>query len=163
MKNSISININQLSTGFVEIPGQISLNIYVQGCKKRCSKCHNLELQNFEGGTKIYLKDINQIINDYPICNWICWLGGDAVYQPEGLISFSKEFRKFGLKICLYTGLKFEELDNKIIENLDVIIDGEWTGKKVMDENTNQRIWINVSKVEWYQITWKQFEEMYKN
>jgi len=162
LKKLTFMNIHQLSTGFVEVPDQISLNIYVQGCEKRCKGCHNPELQSFEGGTKIFLSDINQILKDYPLSKWICWLGGDAVYQPEALIEFNKEFKKRGLEICLYTGKKFEELSDEIIQDLSIVVDGEWQGKPIQDPKTNQRLWVFAPAIEWYTTTWKEFEKVGK-
>ena len=162
MKKNISINIHQISTGFVEIPNQISLNIYVQGCKKKCNGCQNSELQSFDNGSKLFLNDVDQLIKDYPLCKWVCWLGGDAIYQSDSLKKFSKKFQKEGLKVCLYTGVNFEDIDWKILCNLNMIVDGEWKGKPIQDPETNQRIWILCPGIEWYQVTWKELQEMYK-
>src|ERR1035437_10599327 len=141
LTKDIFINIHQISTGFIEIPNQVSLNIYAQGCEKKCIGCQNPELQKFEGGTKIFISDIDKILSDYSLSKWICWLGGDAVYQPDEFMRFNKNFKKRNMNICLYTGKKFEEIKN-LVHDVDLVIDGEWNGKSIKDSDTNQTIWI---------------------
>jgi len=141
LNNTLYINVRQLSTGFIDIPGQISLNIYTQGCKKRCPGCQNPHLQSFEGGTKLFLNDIDSILEDYSLSNWICWLGGDAVYQPEAFKRFNYEFQKRRIKVALFTGRLLEEV-NDLLDNVDLVIDGEWQGIPVKETGTNQRIWF---------------------
>lgn len=153
--DDIFINIGQISTGFIEIPHQISLCIYAQGCKKSCPGCQNENLKSFDKGVKFHLSMIDSVLKDYPLCKWVCWLGGDAVYQKDSLIAFNKVFKSKNLNICLYTGVVIEELDNYILCNLDMIIDGEWTGKTIQDPDTNQRIWIKNPIQEWCQIEWQ--------
>ena len=41
LNNTLFFNVRQLSTGFIEVPGKITINIYAQGCNKRCIGCHN--------------------------------------------------------------------------------------------------------------------------
>jgi anaerobic ribonucleoside-triphosphate reductase activating protein len=136
--------INSISTGFVDIPGQISINIYAQGCKKRCRGCQNPDLQLFSGGKELYLSDIDTLLEDYSLSKWICWLGGDASYQERSLIEFNKEFRNRGLKVALYTGRQFEELSEDLLDCLDLVIDGEWNGIPVTEPGSNQSIRLRV-------------------
>jgi len=143
---SQSMRINSISTGFIDIPDQISLNIYAQGCKKRCNGCQNPDLQDFNGGKLLNISDIDSLLSDYSLCGWVCWLGGDAIYQEESLIEFNKEFKKRGLRIALYTGLEFEELSESVLETLDLVVDGEWIGIPVTDNTTNQSIWYRISE-----------------
>lgn len=139
----IFLNISQISTGFIEIPDQISLNLYAQGCLKRCPGCQNPELQSFNGGSKIFLDDIKNIIEQYHMCDFICYLGGDITYQLN-VVEFNKEFQKYGKKICIYTGRKFEELEKEFLENVDLVKDGEWKKElgPVNQEGTNQSFWL---------------------
>lgn len=160
MNKDIFINISQLSTGFIEIPGSISLNIYVQGCEKRCPGCQNPELQSFSGGQKLFLKDVNEMLSDFPMSKWICWLGGDAVYQPDSLREFNKVFKEKGLRVCLYTGKQFNQLlDLNILDNIDMVIDGEWYGKSVQDSDTNQQIYLKDGGI-WYHLTWNDLDSV---
>lgn len=141
--NEIFLNIAQISTNFIEIPNQISLSLYAQGCAKRCPGCHNSGLQSFSGGSKIFLSDVKNILNEYNMCEWIVYLGGDVVYQPR-VVEFNKEFKKHGKKVCLYTGKEFEELDEGILKNIDLVKAGEWKEDRgpVTQDGTNQEFWL---------------------
>jgi len=152
-KNAV-IKINQISTGFIEVPNQVSLNIYAQGCTKRCNGCQNVDLQTFHGGYPLYLDEVDSVLFNYPLCKWVCWLGGDAYYQRESLKEFNKKFKSKNLKVCLYTGVLFDTLDKDILENLDLVIDGEWMGIPITEKNSNQKVWIRDNDFGWSIISW---------
>lgn len=139
------MHISNISTGFIEVPTQISLNIYVQGCKLRCNGCQNQDLQPFDGGTVINLEDLPKIMKHRDLPTWICWLGGDAVYQPDGFLSFNRFFRKNNYKVCLYTGKLFSEVKN-LLEDVDLVIDGPWGGETVDKEGSNQSVYLKQNK-----------------
>ena len=161
LNKSLFIKIKQLSTGFIEVPGKISINIYAQGCSKRCPGCHNPDCQDFNSGEKLFLTDIDIISKDYDMANWICWLGGDAVYQPEALKAFNKEFKLRGYGVALYTGKLFEEIQD-LVENVDLVVDGEWTGKTIRDQGTNQSIRVKNNINQWLILnTWENLDFWY--
>jgi len=141
MEKSFFMRVNSISSGFIDIPDEISLNIYAQGCEKRCEGCQNEDLMAFSGGAKLYISDVDKLLSDYSLCDWVCWLGGDAVYQEEALIKFNNEFKDRNLKIALYTGKTFDELSGDILDGVDLVIDGEWNGVPVTEPGTNQHIW----------------------
>ena len=159
MKKISSLKIVSISTGFSEIPGQISLNFFVQGCKKKCKNCHNPDLQSFDGGVEIFLEDIDDILRMHEMPTWICWLGGDAVYQPEGFKQFNKQFKILKYKICLYTGKYFDEVKD-LLKDVDLVIDGPYEEDKgpVGNETTNQQVHIKI-KNKWQKIKFKQIKE----
>lgn len=135
------MQIANMNTGFIEIPNKISLNIYAQGCKKNCAGCHNKEIQSFDGGINIPLDTMESMLTGYPMAEWVCWLGGDGTYQPEAFVEFNKMFQRHGLKVCLYTGRLFEEVWS-LLDNVNLVIDGEWQGIPVTEEGTNQKIYV---------------------
>ncbi len=157
------INVSQVSTGFIEIPNKISINIYAQGCKKRCEGCHNKESQNFDGGYKLYLSDIEKIKQDHFLSNWICWLGGDAVYQPEKFQIFNSHFSTLGFKMCLYTGLNRDEFNvqDPLFYYLSTIVYGEWKGIPVHRKDSNQKILVRHG-YDWKELNWDQWNELLK-
>ena len=152
-----NIEISSISTGFIEVPTQISLNLYVQGCKMRCKDCQNKDLQQFSGGTTINTQDLPNILKDRDLPTWICWLGGDAVYQPEGFVAFNNIFKEYGYKICLYTGKKFSEIQN-ILKDVDLVIDGAWEGTKVDDSETNQEVYLKTDEI-WSNLSFNDLKE----
>ena len=152
------MQISNISTGFIEVPTKISLNIYVQGCKMRCEGCQNKDLYTFSGGTTIKLDDLPKILEKRDLPTWICWLGGDAVYQPEGFLLFNKFFKERNYKICLYTGKLLSEVTD-LLEDVDLVIDGAWEGKKIDDKDTNQCIYIK-NNSEWNKISYNKLMEV---
>ena len=155
------IRIANVSTGFSELPGQISLNIYAQGCKMGCKGCQNPELLPMDGGIDCNLDDLSNIIKNKEMAKYICWLGGDATYQPDGFLQANKFFKSRGFKICLYTGKLFSEIQD-LIEDVDVVVDGPWTGVPVMEESTNQKVYVRLNN-EWKNVTMKEVKEILKN
>lgn len=134
------LNISQISTGFIDVPRNTSLNIYAQGCKLNCPGCHNPQSIPFVGGTKIHIDQILQAVYTHELCDWVCWLGGDVTYQPAAFKKINQLIKqKTNKMICLYTGQLFEDIQD-LLHDVDVVIDGPWTGIPITDKKTNQRI-----------------------
>jgi len=147
-----TVVISNINAGFIEIPGKITLNLYVQGCKNNCKGCQNPDLLPFSGGKEVTEEHIKVILKTKRLPEWICWLGGDATFQPEGFKAFNKLFHELGYPVCLYTGQKFNDIQD-LLNDVDLVIDGKWEGIPVTEENTNQKVylkknneWINVKK-----------------
>lgn len=146
------LNITQISTGFIDVPNNTSLNIYAQGCKLKCPGCQNPQSIPFDGGVKIHVDQIIQSISTHVLCDWVCWLGGDATYQP---VSFQNANRLIKLhtnkRVCLYTGQKFEDIQD-LLNDVDLVIDGPWMGIPITDHKTNQRIFLKSGKFNWDRV-----------
>lgn len=155
-----SIRVANITTGFVDVPGQISLNIYMQGCKKNCLGCHNPNLQSFNGGKEININIMKDILKGHSMPTWICWLGGDAVYQEEGFTFFNKFFKTIGYKICLYTGMYFDEVC-LMLDDVDLVIDGPWNGIPITDSVTNQNVYLKQHNV-WNHIRFSDLKQLLK-
>lgn len=153
-----SVKISNINTGFIEIPGQISLNIYVQGCKFNCKGCQNPDLIPFEGGLKVTEEDIKQILETKKLAHWICWLGGDATFQPEGFKAFNKIFKSSNRSVCLYTGQKINDIKH-LLDNVDLVIDGQWEGIPVTEDNTNQHVYLRIRN-NWNKVTFKGLKDL---
>lgn len=145
------MNIAYITEGFIEIPGQISLNIYVQGCSIGCKGCQNANLQSFIDGIGIAEDQMQDVLNRYELPTWVCWLGGEPTDQPEDFVKFNKLFNRNNYKVCLYTGRLFKDIQH-LLDNVDLVIDGPWQGIPITQENTNQKVyrkdsneWVNIS------------------
>jgi len=137
------MKIASISTGFLEVPGQISTNIFVQGCKLRCEGCQSPELQKFTGGEDIPNIKLLEMIFEYKMANWVCWLGGDATYQSLDLEVLNTWIHVGHRFVCLYTGKTFEQLGNEMsLLSFDLIKCGPWKGLTVSDKNTNQKFYL---------------------
>ncbi len=146
------MRIAEISIGFIEVPNQISLNVYCQGCSRNCYGCANPEYQAFEGGQDISLEFMKDILNKHELPTWICFLGGDCCYQPDELKIFSKYFKEVGYKVALYTGFYFEQIKN-LLEYVDLVVDGPYEEEygPIESENTRQRVFLKVNN-NWKQV-----------
>jgi len=153
------MQIASISTGFIEVPGQICLNIYTQGCKLSCKGCQNPELQKFDGGEDINIDKMGIILKDHTMPNWICWGGGDATYQPDDFRAFNKLFKSRGYKVTLYTGQKIQDI-RALLDDVDLVIDGPWEKIPVSDESSNQKVHIKQGK--WKQVSFSSLKDLLK-
>jgi len=134
--------------------------VWTQGCKHKCSGCHNPNTHDMNGGFEV---DTNEIINELKklkLQRGITLSGGDPFEQPEPLIEIATNSKNFGLDVWAYTGYTFEELTDRknpnyfsnvmLLQNIDVLVDGRFIESK-KDINlkfrgsSNQRI-IDVAK-----------------
>jgi len=154
------MKIANITTGFIEVPGQISLNIYAQGCKKSCKECHNPELHTFNGGKDINESQFELILKEHSLPTWVCWLGGDATYQPDSFKSFNKIIKSTHCNICLYTGQYFDDI-KELIEDVDLVIDGPYEGKMIKESNTGQRVYLKMG-TKWIVTRFGELEHLLK-
>ena len=89
-----------------EVPGEISICVYLSGCCHKCRNCHYPLLQEKDYGERLmdYYKDIIELYRKQATC--VCFLGEGANTDIE-----HNEFRLVvqyarlhGLKTCLYSG-----------------------------------------------------------
>lgn len=133
------------------------VSIFVQGCSRHCKNCFNPETWDFNGGyffgekTKIKFLDLAEPdrIVGFSI------LGGEPLQQGEDMLDLVKSMKeKFPNKtIWMWTGYKYEDLDEKqleIISYIDVLVDGEFIEtlkcpNKNFKGSDNQRV-IDIKK-----------------
>jgi anaerobic ribonucleoside-triphosphate reductase activating protein len=134
----------------------ISLDIFFQGCSKRCVGCQNTTLQQFNGGfdyeTDFVVKHINKNINFY---DSVVFVGGEPLEQPYALYDLVK---KVSLPKVLYTGLLYNDIPRHIRDNINVIIDGIYDEELRTDKfpaSSNQKIYINGDLIENTSNIWR--------
>jgi len=153
------MKIASISTGFIEVPGQICLNIYAQGCKLSCKGCQNPELQKFDAGEDISIDEMSIILKEHTMPKWICWGGGDATYQSDDFRAFNKFFKSRDYKVALYTGQYFQDIKD-LLDDVDLVIDGPWEGIPVIEESSNQKVYTK--KKEWEQVDFSSLKDLLK-
>jgi len=116
-KNGGFGNIAKLETSFIEIPGQISCNIYLSGCLFNCHNCQNKILQDPNYGLKMNVSEVVQNISNNTLADWVCFLGGEPFYQSAFLFKLCNKINK---PIGIYTGYTFDELCEKYINILAI-------------------------------------------
>jgi anaerobic ribonucleoside-triphosphate reductase activating protein len=137
-------------------PG-IRVSIWVQGCNRHCPECFNPETWDFNGG-KLFNDKIKKQFLDLANKDKIVGfsiLGGEPLQQGDDMLDLVKSMKEQypNKTIWMWTGYKYEDLNNKqleIINYIDVLVDGEFiSNQKSPNErfkgSSNQRI-IDVKK-----------------
>lgn len=158
------MKIHSYSTGFLEIPNSISLNIYAVGCKHNCYGCSNEKLKdfNYENSLNISIFDFISIVKKHKdIIENVCWLGGDVLFQKDDFVKYSRELKRLfpTIRNCLYTGFELKEISNDVLDVCDIIKTGKWTGIPVTDETSNQCFWIN-KDLKWFKFNYNQLSKV---
>lgn len=120
-------------------PG-IRVSLFVSGCTLHCKGCFNPESWDFNAGKKFTQETLNEILDALkdPYISGFSILGGDPLEEQnkEDVYKILLEIRKSypNKTIWLWTGRKYEhlieyDLDKKIIELCDSIVDGPFIEK----------------------------------
>ena len=157
MQNKMMINLAQISTGFVDLPGMTTTNVFVQGCKFHCEGCQNKDLWNFTTGTSLDADLVaSTVISRMKLSDWMCWLGGDPFFQADAVSYISGIIKKAGKHVAIYTGATIDEIrsnpDAKNFVNIaDVLLVGRWNGIPITNRESNQEVWIShgLSRISW--------------
>lgn len=137
---------------FVDGDG-IRFAIFFQGCKRNCEGCHNPETHSLDGGKLIDTEEIISALKKNSLLDGITLTGGEPFLQIDAANELARAAKNFGLSVWCYTGYTFEELDGdaqKLLDNVDVLIDGEFVEslrdlELTFRGSSNQRI-IDVKK-----------------
>lgn len=138
------MKIANISVGFQELPGKVTMNIFTAGCSLKCKGCHNPELQDFNlPSAKDMTADmiINEIDKRSGLIDAVCWLGGEPTEQKdfEAVLLELKEKRP-NVRQCLYTGRDRSALPIRLQNCFDHIKAGRWMGKPISDPTSNQKL-----------------------
>jgi anaerobic ribonucleoside-triphosphate reductase activating protein len=123
------------------------LAIWFQGCNIQCAECCNPQLFALKQANIISTEELIEIINnaknEYGI-EGITYLGGEPTMQ-QGLTELSHKIKQLDLGVLLFTGRLFEELQDELVKNVDLIIDGQFKKNKIDNERNligskNQRL-----------------------
>jgi anaerobic ribonucleoside-triphosphate reductase activating protein len=105
----------------------IAPSVFFQGCPFNCYKCHNPELQAFDGGiettTDVVMQEITKHIDWY---DSVAFIGGEPLWQPGALIELLERTKELGLKRWLYTGVNLSDIPDTILMLCDVIVAGQY-------------------------------------
>ena len=107
----------------------IRFAIFMQGCLRNCEGCHNPETHALDGGRLMNTAEIITAIKKNPLLDGITLTGGEPFLQVDAANEIACAAKSFGLNVWCYTGFTFEDLPPEVaplIENIDVLIDGEF-------------------------------------
>lgn len=133
----------------------IRVVLWVAGCEHHCKNCHNQFTWSPYNG-ELFTMDTLDLLTECvqkPYIDGLTLSGGDPMHSlnrkmVKDIASYIKLHT--GKTIWLYTGYRFEDIQNEPILNyVDVIVDGKYI-EELHDDNylwagsTNQRIWRKV-------------------
>lgn len=108
----------------------ISTELFVTGCYKRCPGCFNKDLQSFDAGTRVSIKELYwDFIRNVPYRR-VTFGGGEPFLQAKELSYLAKALRDEGFVIVCYSGYTADELPylfpyaQDLLENIDMLVDG---------------------------------------
>ncbi|MCE5286906.1 MAG: anaerobic ribonucleoside-triphosphate reductase activating protein [Pelosinus sp.] len=127
--------------------------VFLQGCPRHCSGCHNPSLLSADGGNAVTEEELAEIILSKvtPLHRGITFSGGDPLMQAESLYKVIKiiQHKNPKLNIWVYTGYIYEEVCHlPVLNRIDVLVDGPFIAAEkdlrlVWRGSANQRV-INV-------------------
>ena len=126
----------------------VGLTIFASGCIHKCKNCQNPESQDVSNGTPMTLEEIKRkIYESVKLVKSVTFSGGDFYLYTEALKELST-YAKLDLKLktILYTGFKYEDLDQEIINHIDIIIDGKYNSEEAQNTfpaSKNQNVFKN--------------------
>jgi FMN phosphatase YigB (HAD superfamily) len=132
--------------------------VYMQGCNKHCSGCHNQSTWDFFAGKIYSIKElIIEILSHMSIgARNVTISGGEPLAQPKPLMTFLEALKQAGINVCLYTGYDFDNVSGEIKNNIHYLKTGPYVHKLKTTEkgfygSTNQKFWEKGAGDVWVQ------------
>ena len=146
----------------VEGPG-LRYCIWVQGCSRHCKGCQAVHTWSHSGGNLYNIKDIVEDIKSQKDIEGVTFLGGEPFEQSAALGEIASVCQELGLSVVCFTGGLIEELkqdDNykKLLDNIDLLIDGEF----ILDKVDYSRPWCGSSNQRYHFLTNKYDESIFQ-
>ena len=137
--------------------------IWVQGCSRHCKGCQAVHTWSHSGGVLYNVKDIIADIKKQKNSEGVTFLGEEPFEQAEALGIIAKAVKKEGLGVLCFTGGLLEELQQKeenkiLLENIDLLIDGEFEADKV----DYSRPWCGSTNQRYHFLTNRYNEEIFE-
>ncbi len=125
--------------------------IFLAGCPHKCDGCHSPHTWDYNYGDKEDIVDLfYDIYSKRHYIDGVSISGGEPLEQAKMLLPLLKMLKAFDTNIWLWTGYKFEYIEEKwpkILKCLDVIIDCQYDKTKPTTKahrgSDNQRMWVN--------------------
>lgn len=140
--SDISMNYLKYDIVFQEIPGEISLALYITGCPLHCRGCHSPQLWNAKNGQWLNDDFFVELLNRYKgRISTVLFMGGE--WEPQTLVELILIAKTHGLKVALYTGHEWHELSQEIVFHLNFLKTGRWIEKLggLDSPTTNQKLY----------------------
>ena len=153
---------NILKNTKVEGPGR-RYCIWVQGCSRHCKGCQAVHTWSHSGGKLLEVSDIISDILVQKNIEGVTFLGGEPFEQAESLGEIAEVVKKAGLSVLCFTGgliedLRLNPLNKKLLDNIDLLIDGEF----MLDKVDYSRPWCGSSNQRYHFLTDRYNEEIFE-
>lgn len=135
----------------------LRVTLFVSGCSHHCPHCQNPTTWDPDSGISFNSEALEELFSqlDKPYIDGITLSGGDPLMPCNRIVIMSLMLAirgKYGSTktIWVYTGYKYEEIDEEILKPIDVLVDGEFMIDKLSPDkewvgSSNQRV-IDVQK-----------------
>lgn len=131
--------------GFQEIPKEISLEVYITGCKIRCKGCFLRELWE-DKGTYLTIPEFDKLLEENKGITTVLLLGGE---HDIGYLDFLFQHVYGKIKTAWYCGLDFIPKGKEyILEHLNYLKLGHYDAELggLASPTTNQRLYHIIHK-----------------
>lgn len=132
---------------FEEVRDEISLSYSISGCPLRCKGCHSSFTWDAKYGELLTKEKLISDLNNNPHISCVLFYGGE--WNTPYLMELIDTIKARSLKVCLYTGLEYNQVSKWLLDRLDYIKVGEYIEALggLSSPNTNQRF-IKLNKGE---------------
>lgn len=119
--------------GETSTTGLPTVFVRLTGCPLRCSYCDTAYA--FEGGRKMMLSEIMQIVTDFG-ARYVTVTGGEPLAQPQ-CIELLKDLCDAGYKVSLETSgaMPIDDVDNRVVKIVDLKTPGSGEVTRNLYEN----------------------------
>lgn len=153
---------NILKNTKVEGPGR-RYCIWVQGCSRHCKGCQAVHTWSHSGGKLLEVSDIISDILAQKNIEGVTFLGGEPFEQAEALGEIAEAVKNAELSVLCFTGGLIEDLrlnpsNKKLLDNIDLLIDGEF----MVDKVDYSRPWCGSSNQRYNFLTDRYDEEIFE-
>jgi len=152
------MKISKIDIGFVETD-DISINIYLSGCKLNCEECFSPDLKDFNSGQNVSIDEVVDMVKErFELTKTVCFLGGNPP-DNSNIEELTKRIKDLGAKVWVYSGYNFEDIkDKEWVKYCDYIKAGPYMKELVNTDysyaSTNQKLYKRESDKwtteEWY-------------
>lgn len=138
------------SVTFSEFPDEIALCVNITQCPGMCSECSEPWLQE-DKGPELTTDEVDKLISEHPDCTVFGFMGGDNDHKAVGELADYIHIKYQGIKVGIYSGREFIDLD--LAQHLDLYKIGRWIAPGKDPED-----WKNHS---WGPLVWPVSNQLY--
>lgn len=124
---------------FQEVPNEISLALAISGCPLGCKGCHSSHTWQPTYGLSLTHAELQSLIDKNKYISCVLFYGGE--WQLDYLLSLIDIVKRNALRVCLFTGLDYDQVPHQLLSVLDYVKVGRYIEELggLKSHTTNQR------------------------